>query len=275
MATTPSLPSANSIIDYLDTAKKDSSFTARRKSYNDFGFSTRLGDYVGSPNQNTSLLKELQRRDTAANQTPLPATSTPATNTLQSFNTAPSTPSVSSALISPQPQTTSVAQALVGPQAPAPTAAGTLQKIQGTAPQIPAPTGLGLLEPKMAQTPQTPAPASTPTQTPTLAGTSSKSQETDATTKNLTGVSASTLYPGMFGDTAGGQSEADLVNEYLNSPEGKIFLDRQNLKADTQQGKDEATKQALEAKYAADKTKLEQNLAEHGLAFSGIRATQV
>ena len=54
------LSSTSSIIDYLGTQKRDSSFSARKKLYNEMGLNTRLGDYVGSSTQNTNFLNNLR-----------------------------------------------------------------------------------------------------------------------------------------------------------------------------------------------------------------------
>lgn len=68
------LPSTTSIIDFLNTQGKDSSFSARKKYYTDLGFDKRLGSYQGSANQNLSLLKYLQN-DAKPPQTEAPASS--------------------------------------------------------------------------------------------------------------------------------------------------------------------------------------------------------
>jgi hypothetical protein len=65
------------------------------------------------------------------------------------------------------------------------------------------------------------------------------------------------------------------VNEYLNSAEGKLELERQELENMTAQAKAERTKEQLESKYQSEKESLENKLASDGLAFSGIRGTQV
>lgn len=54
------LSTTSSIVDYLGTQGKDSSFQARKKLYDEMGLNTRLGDYVGSSSQNTSFLNALR-----------------------------------------------------------------------------------------------------------------------------------------------------------------------------------------------------------------------
>jgi len=66
MAQTPTLPSAQSVVDFLNTQKKDSSFSARTKLYRDAGLDKTLGEYVGSASQNINLLKGLQKPQTPA-----------------------------------------------------------------------------------------------------------------------------------------------------------------------------------------------------------------
>lgn len=173
-ATSTNLPSTSSIVDFLKAQGMDSSFQARKAMYEKLGLTDRLGDFVGSAQQNTRLLDILKNQGTTA----------------------------------AQPQ---------------------------TAPEV-----------------------------------------KDANTKATTGVSASDLFPGLFSsNSTATKSEAELVNDWLTSPEGKLFLDKQNLTAKSELAKAEATKQELEAKYAQEKTSLENKLADNGLAFSGIRGTEV
>ena len=69
MAITPQLPSSTAIKDFLSTQGKDTSFSSIKNLFSSFGLDGRLGSYVGSPNQNQTLLKSLQ--------TTIPKTTTP------------------------------------------------------------------------------------------------------------------------------------------------------------------------------------------------------
>lgn len=304
----PTLPSTNSIVDYLNSQKKDSSFSARTKLYKEAGLESRLGAFVGSASQNLNLLKKLQ--------TPAPAAvapTTPATNALQSLvptTSAPVAPPVGNPLTSTLPQTSQPTATNVMSQIPpkTPSLAETIGQFSG--PQSP-----------LNPTPQAPASPAVPTPA-TPGGTytgnsivdflSSKgaandfesrsriaerlgisgyrgsaeqnmkllntlrndpnlinSQKADEATIAATGTAASVIQP----DATPG--EADVVNQWLNSPEGKLFVDKQNADDLTDTAVSAAAKAALEAKYEGDKAQLEQSLAANGLAFSGMRGTQV
>ena len=54
------LNTTTSIVDYLKSNKQDSSRSARKNLYTTGGLNKRLGDYIGSGQQNTALLKSLQ-----------------------------------------------------------------------------------------------------------------------------------------------------------------------------------------------------------------------
>ena len=69
--------------------------------------------------------------------------------------------------------------------------------------------------------------------------------------------------------------EQEIYNDLLASPEFKLFSDYMTNKGLSDQAIADAAKQALEVKYADDRTTLENSLANKGLAFSGIRGTQV
>ena len=70
-------------------------------------------------------------------------------------------------------------------------------------------------------------------------------------------------------------TESDVTNQALMSPEFQLLLDRINARDTSSVAAAEVLKQALETKFAGDKSNLEQKLSEVGLTFSGIRATQV
>ena len=98
--------------------------------------------------------------------------------------------------------------------------------------------------------------------------------ERNTQVKQNTGTSAGEIFPEIVGDQPD-TSETNIVNDFLESPEGQTFLAREDLKNMTDEAKAEATKTALESKFDGDKKQLEQALSENGLAFSGIRASKV
>jgi len=78
----------------------------------------------------------------------------------------------------------------------------------------------------------------------------------------------------IVGEDAG-VPELELVDEWLNTTEGKLALEKYQLGNQQAEQAAEVAKEALETKYAQEKTSLEDKLAARGLAFSGIRATEV
>lgn len=127
---------------------------------------------------------------------------------------------------------------------------------------------------KTPSTPTTPAASPTTDTTspnvPDVANPETPIGQRDAAMQQQFGVSASTIL-GEYTPP----SEAELVNEYLNSTEGQLLLEKQELQNQNAYAKAEAAKDALETKYAQEKESLENRLASSGLAFSGIRGTQV
>lgn len=106
--------------------------------------------------------------------------------------------------------------------------------------------------------------------TPAVQNPETSTGQRDAALQSSIGISASSVL-GNYTPP----SEADLVNNWLESTEGKLELEKLELKNLTAQGKADATREALETKHAGEKEALENNLATKGLAFSGIRGTQV
>ena len=264
------LPSAESIVDFLRTQGQNSSFTSRTKIYNDLGFSSRLGDYRGSDAQNRALLTRLQSN--ANTQTPqsiaqsiisgtkppqAPAQSilqrVPPTQAPVDFSRLTTTPSrLSAPITTPAKPVDFSSRNLNLTPAPAPTAASTVAAARGTS------------------APSTPAAA--PTQpnipTPTTPAETTTAQR-DADILSRYGISASSLIPDY------NPSEADLVNDYLESAEGQLLIDRLELQGLDAEAASEEAKQELNAKYESEREALENSLAESGLAFSGIRNTQL
>jgi len=70
-------------------------------------------------------------------------------------------------------------------------------------------------------------------------------------------------------------SESEIAQSVIDSPEFSFLQERFKLESLNAESKAEATKDFLEKKFQSDKTDLENVLARKGLAFSGIRATQV
>lgn len=70
-------------------------------------------------------------------------------------------------------------------------------------------------------------------------------------------------------------SEVDLLASVLESPEWKLYKEQLDIKGLSAEAEATAAKQVLDTKYEAGKTALENKLAEAGLAFSGIRGSQV
>lgn len=337
----PTLPSATSVVDYLKSQGKDSSYSARSKLYREAGLDKTLGEYVGSASQNTNLLKMVQSSsNTKIKQTQTPSfTSTPALDITKNMGMKTTTPAISPNVKSPIPAPSPTpAQAPTVPtnltsltpllssilpqqkdqssnvlsQYGFPGYAGNIGKTQPAptpAPQAPgAPktastytggsivdflnstgqksdfsTRKALAEKNGITNYQGTAAQNTQllntlrggqaSQQPTGSPEVQASKSTDTQTGQSTGgVSASTIYPGLTDEDP---KESDLVNTWLNSAEGKLFLDRQELAGMNAEAKAESAKAELEAKYESEKSSLEEKLAENGLAFSGIRGTKV
>src|SRR3990167_8797648 len=64
------LSTTSSIVDYLSTQGKDSSYAARQKLYGSLGFENTLGSYAGSASQNTALLNKLRAQEPAPTPSP-------------------------------------------------------------------------------------------------------------------------------------------------------------------------------------------------------------
>src|SRR3990167_3717769 len=65
------LNTGSSVVDYLKSTGKDSSFSSRKSLYETSGLKERLGDYTGSTNQNLAFLKQLQSSTGPALPTPI------------------------------------------------------------------------------------------------------------------------------------------------------------------------------------------------------------
>ena len=265
---TPNLPSANSIVDFLKTSGQDSSFTARRKLYTNSGFDKRLGDYVGSASQNINLLKNLQTK------------TTPATDTVSTIQKSPIVNANQKEAFSMSP--INLTGGMGGVQTTTP-AMATLNRA-GYAEFKPAPlgtvTGKDLPEAvsnfnaqAAAKLGRTASPTETAPVAPTPTVTATPQQADTNTQKTTGGVSASTLYPDVF--TQSDPGEADVVNSWINSSEGQLFLEKQKLAGMNAEAIADSAKAELEAKYKQEVDTLTESLAANGLAFSGIRGSKV
>ena len=70
-------------------------------------------------------------------------------------------------------------------------------------------------------------------------------------------------------------AEQNIMQGALDSEEFKYLQEKLNLDKQNIQDKSRFTTEYLDRKFGQDKTMLEENLAQSGLTFSGIRATQV
>lgn len=254
------LPGATSTVDYLNSKKQDSSFGARSKLFVEGGLDKRLGAFTGSNSQNLALLDYLKTKDTAA-----PVAATPASNIVTSAKTT--TPSVSPsapfsfAAVPPTAKgpvdfsKVSVSQKNSVPDLLKTSTPGPVDftKLSVTPPAQPASPATAALQ---TIAPSTPAPSGAGDAAPTQ-------QTTDA-------ITYESIYPG-----ATSSGERDLVNEFLTSQEGQLLLSKKELGELTESQASEESKRILEEKYAGDRATLENNLAKAGLAFSGIRNTQL
>lgn len=254
------LPSATAVQDYLKSKGQDSSFGARKSIFNNSGLSERLGSYLGSTPQNISLLKILQKQDAA-----------PTASVLENFKPTESITDVQNTATQ-SPKLSDNPYIPTFGRRPEPKISEAIKPPEETVRPPVAPNPNQTFDVNQATT-LARALGANDTQIKGVTDAFKPSQNLDTTTKTNSGISASTLYPDIFKES--NPSEADLVNQYLNSAEGQLFMDKQNLKSMTDDAKAEATKQELEAKYKAEKETLENNLAKNGLAFSGIRATKV
>jgi len=205
--------------------------------YSDLGFDKRLGEYQGSVNQNLSMLKQLQT------ETPKPVQ--PATEILSSYDTSqlkPGTDPDVLAALQPTGQMTKV-----------PTPAMNTSTALDTLGVKPTTTGSAASYLGTAITPGTDAEVA------------AQVSKIDAGKKE-TGVTA------PVSETP---DETSMVDEWINSPEGQAFLNRQEISNLSESAKTAAAKQELEAKYQSDLASLDSKLNNIGMGRSGLKATQV
>lgn len=70
-------------------------------------------------------------------------------------------------------------------------------------------------------------------------------------------------------------TQDELLARYFDSTDYALAKEELDLTTITNEADAAAAKDSLEAKYEGDRVELEQNLAQNGLAFSGVRNTQV
>jgi len=240
------LSTTSSIVDYLSTQGKDSSYTARQKLYKDLGLESRLGSYTGSGAQNTNLLNTLKGQL--------------ASSSIASFaNPQPLVqPQVTPQTFTPTPTTAVNTYNTASQVKPATNAVNTTQN----ADQVTA------IQKQLADL---------------------QAQKTALEQNNLTDTSQLTKNEsGQYIPSTGGTSAVDVLNQIgkqptpeelkaqvENDPAYKLYMEALGNKTRAESASAEAKKQQLETTYEADKTKLENNLAQNGLAFSGIRSQDV
>lgn len=276
------LSTTSSITDFLAKQGKPSDYNSRANLYKESGLEERLGKYVGSASQNTAFIKQLQtpastgevlktyqRADInkagtglenplnlgTAKIKPVAPTSTP----IDKYGVIDvSGKPMDFGALNLKPPTNGVATDSKAPidwsrlnlSAPAP-ASQALNTAQGKPTPISTPTSPtgGGTTPEITPTPTPPtyeAPAFSDTGTPT---------------------------PADFG--IGLPSEAELVQQYLDSSEYSALKGSQDIGDLGIALKAETAKENLQAKYEADRKQVEDVLGRNGLWFSGIRNTQV
>ena len=278
MAQDFSIPSATSVTKLLTSQGQDGSFGARKKLYTDLGINTRMGNWAGTASQNNALLKQLQnpapktsatsvltgvlgmpKNTGMVNLNPVdfnalnmksaaaPAkTATPATDMFGGMKTT--TPS----FIPPTPATPtanlveSANKDITPPQAPVTAAAvaGGAQTTEVTTPAAPAAPVDPTKSPPETNTPQVDY------------------------AKSL-GITAESISGGDI------PSEGSLINQFLDSEDGKALADKAQRGEIDAMGASTEAKRLLDLKYQGERTTLENNLAKNGLAFSGIRNSQL
>jgi hypothetical protein len=287
------LPAATSVVDFLNTAGKDSSFTARKKDYATAGLDKRLGDFTGTSSQNLALL-DFYKSQSAP--TPAPAGGSavgvlglpkntgmvnlaPVDFTKLNLAPPPTSPGGNPAGID-------FSKIDVSPAAP-PGKGGVIDvsTLKSAAPAAPASNTFDFSKVSGVQgTPDfsklTVAPPAQPT-APATSAVQSIAPSAPAPAAagaapvvgNGAGAGTSITYQSVAPDAT--PSEQDLVTQFLDSEAGQALVDKQQRgDIDATEANEEAKRQ-LETKYASDKTTLENNLAKNGLAFSGVRASQV
>ncbi len=271
---TPFLPSTSSIVEYLKTSGQDSSFGSRRKLYSSSGLDKRLGEYTGSANQNLTLLKNLQTQNTPKTTTPTPvapSTATPGvvTPALNTVNTLGKTQTSTPQLNRTEPGKMNVQDIINRATGIKTEPNQSILPIPEAAPEVKA---SDVITPPTQQAPAQPVKPEVDTNYQMRSGETPETYNqriAQYRTPNASGVTAESVVPDGTSD------EADLVADWLASPEGQLFAERQQLEGMDAEAANEEAKAELEAKYASEKATLEQELADKGLAFSGVRASQV
>lgn len=253
------LTSATQVKDFLKSQGKDNSISSRKKMFTDGGLDKRLGAFIGSESQNRALFRSLQQSENAS-PVPLnlPSADNLASQTVDVVNQGK--PPVSATALTPGqfgktniPDVLQPGEITKPNQAPVEEAQAAKQQIFKT------PSGA---EVDLQGNIITPPPAGTDPD-------KIISEQKDASTRGATGVSASDILPDVSTD------ESDLINDYFNSSEGRLALDRAKLKGLTLEVAAEEARAELDAKFASERKQVEDSLASRGLFLSGIRTTQI
>lgn len=254
------LSSTSSIVDYLTLQGKDSSYTARKKLYEDLGMATRLGDYTGSAQQNTNLLNSLRTQSSSSSSAPLYGMSTPSGSVTYDYKppvTSPTgyNPTTGTPLANPNPTNSLNPSAL--------SVIGLAPSLGQTTPQQTQPTGSSEPAVAPAPAPVAPAPVSAPAE-PTAAGAvdTANNQQAFSATDALAAL-------GMGANNIPTADEA--LKKVMDSPAYQLYLESIGLKTKAQQAGAETQKQALDEAAATKANEINQTYGQRGLYFSGMR----
>ena len=293
MATPVKLNTTTSITDYLKSINKPTDLSSRTSLFKSSGLEDRLGKYVGSASQNVALLKSLQTPTVEQKplisglggySLPVPSTEKPVDFTKMGMN-APQEYNAGFPL-KPTNKPVDFSQTNVNKAQATPTtlASKSTEKIDWSKINLAPPidwSKLSLSTPSSAT--QALSTAQGGSQGGNMGGTQGGGTQTDTSFQDSQTESTKSNAP-AFGDGGtptpedfgiGLPSEAELVQQYLDSSEYNALKGAQDIKALGAALDAETARENLQAKYEADKQEVEQLLGSRGLWFSGIRNTQV
>jgi len=259
MAAPIKLNTTTSIVDFLKSKGQPSDFPSREKMFKERGLESRLGTYTGSPTQNPAFLKVLQGEEKPV------AVASSATPTSPETRVSPFLGNFST-------KEFQTAQSILGGFGVEPKTGRVLPVSKGYFPAVggsaPLPEEKKLPEDKTAvkvAQPKEPSVAVSPTPTPSpaLAPPPTAVPEQAPSATEISGITDTT------------PSEADLINTVFSDPRFKIFLDRLELTAASEETKAQQVIDLLDRKFAVEKTEIEESLGRRGLFMSGMRASKV
>lgn len=257
-----SLPSMNDVNDFLKSRGVNTDFASKSNLYSSLGLDKNNGKFVGSPQQNKAMQSIMPDSRVKTTTPKIPGS----VQTLFDIGRTVKSPAI-------PPQVPTAPQSKPSQPIQPPYSASTpTQPIQPPYSNVP-----------KDSTPQAPAAPATPSTGASKSYTTPSGAvvevDVSGNTKLVSGppsnpgasfeMSANEVIPGGHPD------ESTYINDFLSSADGQLLLDRASLNETTASATAEAVKQGLERKYASEKATLENNLASKGLAFSGIRGTQV